>query len=609
MDITDCLPSEEKIRFRHKIKSIFRIRKFKLLHIVPASFGLIVLLLISFLLFFSYSANMFVKEMMEVSNRTEVIRENNRKLILNQTMQMQLSTQVMNNAILLSDSDELLLIETYASKARNGIDNFLETLRAYENRQGIVDLIEGMRTDIGKLRELKLEEMRKSSDLGELARIRKDVFYLIQDNITEKYKEILGIFSPQLKEYQVNNVSMIDGIDGTSKNLIEHIGEMNRKNKGMVVGIISVLIVFSVFIVGANKRILKNLAGFSNKLKNLDLTIELKRKANRFHELELISDSFEEVCMELQATVGNLSKSSHGTKREADKISNTILKNSSASEEVSASITEMTKGINVSTEKLVGMVENISHILKESNLALERFAAMRENNERVMEETAGEKKTIRATLDKMTAVNREISENISEVENLKNISEEVTGFLKSIYDISEQTNLLALNAAIEAARAGEAGKGFAVVADEIRTLAENSRGMAREIGNKLKDITSNVDRTIEKSNMSIEKITDMKGEIGKVEGVFDKTTDLLLHMKKSMDDVYKDTENQSNSLNELDRDSVEIKRGFEDIKTSIMEIDTAMADTTESINQLVSVADSLLSTSEETSGVIEKFKF
>ena len=196
------------------------------------------------------------------------------------------------------------------------------------------------------------------------------------------------------------------------------------------------------------------------------------------------------LCIMVVAAVGFLTRRGlvaimAGVGREMAEGSNQV---SAAAGQVATSSQSLAEG---STEQAAS-VEEVSATLEEVTSMTRRDADNIQQADSLMQETGRVINAAMASMQRLVASMREISEASSETQKI----------VKTIDEIAFQTNLLALNAAVEAARAGEAGAGFAVVADEVRNLAmraaeaaQNTSGLIEGTVAKIESGSSLVDET------------------------------------------------------------------------------------------------------------------
>ena len=168
-----------------------------------------------------------------------------------------------------------------------------------------------------------------------------------------------------------------------------------------------------------------------------------------------------------------------------------------------------------------------------------------------------------------TSTVKSCSEVISQIEESSKMLNDANNTIKSI---SSQTNLLAMNAMIESAHAGEAGKGFAVVADEIRKLAEDSGRQAKNIGDKIKEITALIKDGGRLSNLSQKSLETINEQVNVVDPIVLQISNAMEEQSSSTSHILKALSSVKNEVVSVEDSSGKLEQGVSDIKKDMVEV-------------------------------------
>ena len=248
--------------------------------------------------------------------------------------------------------------------------------------------------------------------------------------------------------------------------------------------------------------------------------------------------------------------------------------------------TEISSAINGISTGMSRQARHAEECVEKTNVLSEKIEKISEMVENVLKLTEQTEEMISKGTEIVTLLSNRASDTTAltnqvgaSIDELKQESESINGFVATINNISSQTNLLSLNASIEAARAGEAGRGFAVVAEEIRKLADESARAAGEIKRKVEMISLRTTETVQSAKDAEEMVSKQTDAVAEVTNLFDE-------MNHQMEVLYADMKDIAQNASNTNQDRNDTLEAVENISAIIQETASGSALVNEMANHL-----------------------
>ena len=277
-----------------------------------------------------------------------------------------------------------------------------------------------------------------------------------------------------------------------------------NRNQAILIGIIAAVVMLCISGVITSIFVRNELANPISMVKNMAVEMEQGNLRNnpgitgkiKKNELGELAESLSTAITILDSYVGDISNlmkemadGNFGHESQVEYRGDFISIGESV-DELKEKMKDVITSINMSADEVYSGSEQISSgadmlaegTTRQAAASEELSASVAEISDHITlnaQDAEKAKELSNSSLQMVNDQNEQIGEMLQAMNNIETSAGEIGHIIQAIEDIAFQTNILALNAAVEAARAGEAGKGFAVVADEVRNLATKSAEAAK----------------------------------------------------------------------------------------------------------------------------------
>ena len=253
-------------------------------------------------------------------------------------------------------------------------------------------------------------------------------------------------------------------------------------------------------------------------------------------------------------------------------------------------ISTITESFSGNTQNQAATVEEVTSTIDEISAGMDGIARGAQEQYGSMSSLISEMEVLSSTIKDMEARISEglsladvISEQARQGENflsqmsgsMKKISgssEQMTGIIGIINDISDKINLLSLNASIEAARAGDAGRGFAVVADEISKLADSTALSVKEIDSLIKSSESEIGKGITSVSLVVTSISKITSGVESINAMMNGISEFVRRQVDTNRIVNQESERVRIKSEEIEHATIEEKTAVGEVVSSVTRI-------------------------------------
>ena len=280
-----------------------------------------------------------------------------------------------------------------------------------------------------------------------------------------------------------------------------------------------------------------------------------KKRLTQISANKQLLESLVEISGKLDSTSKNISENSENFSRNMqgeassmEEITATIEEISSGLESVSLSTKDQSEHMDTLEEKINFLYSNMKDMESSISSAISRVSIINE------QARSGQ---------------RNLADMDGSMSSINSTSNEMTGIVNMITDISDQINLLSLNASIEAARAGDYGRGFAVVADEISKLADKTSGSVKEIERLIKQSESEIKNGMQNVAGTVSAIGEIIDSVTEIGSMIESVSLKVKENVMTGADVNAGAERVKSRSDEIDAATGEHRKAAEEIVKSV----------------------------------------